>query len=88
MIEAKPTENHRRGMQTESQQKNQIIDVIVPTKAFAPQENRVNHAQAVGNHGQEEKMSISEPSHGRAAYASLNRTQGELVEADSKRLRP
>ncbi len=43
---------------------------------------------AVGNHGQEEKMSISEPSHGRAAYASLNRTQGELVEADSKRLRP
>src|SRR5579884_1662321 len=48
---------HKRGEQQE------IIVSIILTEAFAPQKDGINDAQAVNDHGQQEKMSIGEPGH-------------------------
>src|SRR5262245_59876227 len=84
MIEPKSAQNHRGGLQTEAKQKNEVIYVIIAPESFTPQENRVDHAQPVGDHGQEEKMSICEPSHGKGAYASAKCTQGRIRSTNPK----
>ena len=80
MIETKSAKDHRGRVQTESEQQHEIIDVVIATKPFSPQEHRVDHAQAVNQDGKEEKMSICEPSHGKGAYDSAKEAQGAFRE--------
>jgi hypothetical protein len=37
--------------------------MVVRAKFFSPQENRIRRAQAVNDHGQQEKMAVNEPGH-------------------------
>ena len=54
---------HRQRVQRHAGGEQEIIHPVVPAEAFAPEENRVEGAQAVKHHGQQKAMSVSEPSH-------------------------
>jgi hypothetical protein len=50
-------------MEDESAAKYAVIDVVIPTKTLPPKENGIHHAQTVKQYAQQEKMSVSKPSH-------------------------
>ena len=64
LVQREAALKHRGGVQSERGQQQQIIHPVVLPKPFAPQEDRVNHADAVKHHGEQEKMSVSKPGHG------------------------
>ena len=51
------------GVKPESEQKQQVGDMVVTGKAFSPQKHRINHAEPVKDYGQQEEVSVSEPCH-------------------------
>jgi hypothetical protein len=55
---------HGQCVQRHATRQQQVVDPVVPAETFAPEKNRVDGAQAVKRHGQQEKMSVGEPSHG------------------------
>ncbi len=58
MVQAEAAEEHCRRMQAKAHQQNEVIDVIIPAKIPAPEKNRIGHAQAVKNHGEQEKATV------------------------------
>jgi hypothetical protein len=54
-------------VETKRKQEKEISNVVVLTKPFAPQKDRMDHAEAVNNYRQQEEVSISvltrKPSH-------------------------
>ncbi len=54
---------HRPGVKPETQQQQRIVDPIVPSESLAQEENRVNGAEAVENHGDQKILPVSQPAH-------------------------
>jgi hypothetical protein len=50
-------------VQAKPQQQQKIVNEIVSSKLFAPEEKRISHAQAINSYGQQKKMSVTKPSH-------------------------
>ena len=67
MIESKSSHPHGCCMQPKTYEQQKVIDPVVLTKAFAPEENRINHADSIHNHGEQKEVSVSvlicEPAH-------------------------
>jgi hypothetical protein len=53
-VKRKPAFDHCGGMEQKRDEQQEIIDAIILTEAFSPQENRVNHADSVEKHGESE----------------------------------
>jgi hypothetical protein len=62
-LEAQPAHEHGLGLEDDPGQQQRIIDVIVLAEALAPEEQRINGAQAVSDYGQQKDMAISPPRH-------------------------
>src|ERR1035437_5116823 len=62
-VQPQPALEHRRRVQRETGKQQEKIDVVVPAKTFAPQENRMQRAQTIDRDGEQKEMSFSEPSH-------------------------
>src|SRR5579871_6816138 len=45
-------------MREETEKQQQVIYPVILPKAFAPQKDRVNHADAVNDYGQQEKVPV------------------------------
>jgi hypothetical protein len=67
MSQSHAAQDHRCRVQAEGAHKQQVIDPVILPKTTPPQENRIDHAQAVTDHGEHEEMSIQvlagEPRH-------------------------
>lgn len=51
MVEAESAQNHGSRVKAEAQEEQDIIDPVILPEPFAPEEDRINHAKAVNNHG-------------------------------------
>jgi hypothetical protein len=50
-------------VQGKAEQQQEVSDVVVPAKAFSPEEDRMDHAQSVNHYGQQKEMAVGEPGH-------------------------
>jgi len=57
------TPGHGGGVKGEGGEEEEKDDAVVGAEAFAPEENGVKGAEAVENHGEQEEMPVSKPSH-------------------------
>jgi hypothetical protein len=51
MVQAESPQDHGRRVKAESQQKQEIINPVILPESLAPEEDRINHANAVNNNG-------------------------------------
>src|SRR5689334_17228938 len=67
MVQAKTSQDHCRGVKAERKQQKEVIDAVILAKAFAPEKDGIDHAQAVYNNSKGEQVSVSvllgEPGH-------------------------
>jgi len=63
MLQGKAAPGHGGGVKGEGGEEEEKDDAVVGAEAFAPEENGVKGAEAVENHGEQEKMPVSKPSH-------------------------
>ena len=63
MLQIKTAFDHGGGVQREGGEEQKIIQAVVLSKTSSPQENRIQHAEPVSDYGQQEEMTVSEPSH-------------------------
>ena len=63
MFQIKSAQDHGGRVQPESAQQQKIIEPVILAKTFSPQENRIQRAEPVNDYGQQEEMTVSEPSH-------------------------
>src|SRR6185436_9732216 len=62
-IQPHPAFEHRRCVENETQQQQQVAHMAILAEAFSPEENRVNHANTVCYYSEQEEMPVSEPVH-------------------------
>src|SRR5205807_2983540 len=66
-LDLQPTQCHRRCVQGEGNQQQKIVDPVVLPKPATPEEDRIDHTEAIKDHGQYEEVSIwmfaGEPGH-------------------------
>jgi hypothetical protein len=75
VVKPKPAQHHRGGVEPEGDHQEPIIDEVIPAKTLSPQENRIDHAQAVNQYGEHEKMLVCQPNHGRKGYLGKSSAQ-------------
>jgi len=65
-------------MEDKSAPKYAVIDIIIPAKALPPKKDGIHHAQTVEQHAQQEKMSVSKPSHADKSNAGGDRRKRQV----------
>lgn len=50
--------------------------MVILAKTLSPQENRIHRAQAVNNHGERKKVTVSEPGHGDRLNVEMDGASG------------
>jgi hypothetical protein len=63
MLQVKTTYDHGGRVQRETGEQQKVTQPVILAKTFAPQENRVHRAESVNDYGQQEEMTVCEPSH-------------------------
>ena len=60
---AEPPQHHSCGMGNECTGQKHVIDPVILTEVLPPQENSVNRAQSVQNHGEQKVITINQTDH-------------------------
>src|SRR3984957_9918396 len=63
LLEGESAHEHGFGLEQHPGQQNGIIDPVMLAETLAPEEQRIDGADAVSDHGQQKEMSVSPPRH-------------------------
>ena len=77
MAERKTALEHGGRVEREGDEQQEIIHMVILAKTFSPQKNRVNRAHAVNQNGEQEEMTVSEPSHEKRLIQKSRRASGK-----------